>query len=150
MSSIARKIKDAPQPAADERAAARELADRLERVVAGEETLSLRFGTGDAVGLPETATRLFYQVLREMEHGRAVSVQGVDREFTTQEAADYLHVSRPYFIKLLEQGKMKFHTVGAHRRIRFSDLEAYRIIRDREREEAMQALVDQALELGLY
>ena len=150
MSSIARKIEDAPQPEADETAAARDLADRLERVVAGEETLHLRFGNGDAVALPKSATRLFCQVLRELEQGRAVSVQAVDRELTTQEAADYLHVSRPYFIKLLEQGKMKFHTVGAHRRVKFSDLEAYRLIRDREREEAMQALVDQALELGLY
>ena len=52
-----------------------------------------------------------------MGHGQAV--------FTTSEAADILKVSRPYVVKLLEQGKIAFHKVGTHRRIKSADLYAY-------------------------
>ena len=53
----------------------------------------------------------------DMGHGQAV--------LTTSEAADILKVSRPYVVKLLEQGEIAFHKVGTHRRIKSADLYAY-------------------------
>jgi len=31
-------------------------------------------------------------------------------------------VFRPYLIRLLEEGKIRYHLVGSHRRVRVSDL----------------------------
>ena len=70
-------------------------------------------------------------------------------ELTTQEAADYLNVSLPFLITLLEQGKIPFHLAGAHRRIRFRDLEAFRKFAEDARNAVMDELADQAQGLGL-
>ena len=53
----------------------------------------------------------------DMGHGQAV--------LTTSEAADIMKVSRPFVVKLLEQGAIAFHKVGTHRRIKSADLYAY-------------------------
>jgi len=68
---------------------------------------------------------------------------------TTQEAARFLNVSRPYVIGLLKANKMPCHKVGAHRRIRFEDLVRYKEDRKIVSDKAIHALVDQAQELEL-
>jgi len=69
---------------------------------------------------------------------------------TTQQAADLLSVSRPYLIKLLENGQIPYHHVGSHRRIRMGDLLDYKGSRDCLRKEHLNAMVRVSESLGLY
>lgn len=99
--------------------------------------------------LPTSALRLLVDILGELALGNAVKVVPVHAELTSQEAADLLNVSRPHLVKMLEEGAIPFTKTGRHRRIRFSDLMAFKLRRDEERQQAMEALVQQAQELGM-
>lgn len=76
--------------------------------------------------LPRQALALLRDLLSEMAQGNAVTIVPTHAELTTQEAANILKVSRPYLIKLLEEGEIAHHKVNKHRRIRFDDLMAYK------------------------
>ena len=104
---------------------------------------------GQELVLPSAVKTLLMHLLTEMSRGNAVTIIPIHAELTTQEAADFLNVSRPYLIALLEKGEIKFHKVGTHRRIKFEDLAAYRHRKDRERDDAMAELTRQAQELGM-
>lgn len=89
------------------------------------------------------------EVIQEMASGKAIMLIPVDAELTTQEAADMLNVSRPYFVRLLDEGKIPFRTVGRYRRVRYEDLLKYQQLAEVKRQAAMDSLVAQAQELGL-
>jgi len=61
----------------------------------------------------------------------------------------FLNVSRPYLVRLLEEGKIPFHKVGTHRRIRFEDVVQYKEQRQKISQDALQRLADQAQELNM-
>ncbi|MBI1313402.1 helix-turn-helix domain-containing protein [bacterium] len=112
--------------------------------------VKLRVGDSDEViTVPAVAVELLAGILTEMAAGNAVTLLPVHAELTTQEAADLLNVSRPYLVRLLEDGKIPFHKAGTHRRILASDLMAYRQEQEADQAAALQELTEEAQELGL-
>jgi len=109
--------------------------------------LLVRLDDGEVLRLPKAATDLLYHLLKEMAKGNAVTLIPVHAELTTQETADYLNVSRPYLVRLLEEGKIPYRMVGTHRRVKFADLENYRLKSEEARRLAAEELTNQAQEL---
>ena len=130
-----------------------ELAATASRALAAKQTtddgLRVRLDDGQELLLPKAATRLLSHLLTEMAQGNAVTLIPVHAELTTQEAADFLNISRPHLISLLEKGDIEFHKVGTHRRVKFVAIEAYRKRFEVEARKAMDELAQEAQELGM-
>jgi len=101
------------------------------------------------IELPTAALRMLLNILTELSEGNAVKIVPIHAELTTQEAADLLNVSRPHVVKLLEQGHIKFHKVGKHRRVLYTDVLAYQQQQKQISIEAMSELMSQAQALGM-
>jgi excisionase family DNA binding protein len=103
----------------------------------------------ETIAVPASALRLFLHLLTEMAQGNAVTLIPTHAELTTQQAADLLNVSRPYVVKLLDEGKIPCRTVGKYRRVRFDDLMAYKRKDDEARAKVLDQLTAEAQELGM-
>jgi excisionase family DNA binding protein len=106
-------------------------------------------GEEETIELPAGAVNLLHAMLEHMASGHAIAIVPQNAELTTQEAADFLNVSRPFVVQLLEQKKLPYRLVGAHRRIRFEDVLHYKENIDAERRKALDQLVAEAQELKM-
>jgi excisionase family DNA binding protein len=141
-------------PTEQETAIAKESSRRLAHLLASVQEFRVqprRAGKpGKPVTLPMPAVRLLAQILAQMAKGNAVSLIPIHVELTTQRAANLLNVSRPFLVKLLEEGKLPYRKVGTHRRVRFSDILLFKDRNEAARRAALEKLVaeGQALEMG--
>lgn len=101
------------------------------------------------VEVPVTALKLFVDILEEMADGNSVSLVTVQQELTTQEAADILNVSRPFFVQLVEEGKIPFRKVGSKRRVFAKDVLAFKKKSEKERLKVLERLSAQAQKLNM-
>lgn len=69
----------------------------------------------ESLTVPRGAVELLARILAHMAAGQGVSVVPSNAEFTTQQAADMLNVSRPFLIGLLDGGDIEYRKVGKHR-----------------------------------
>jgi excisionase family DNA binding protein len=73
-----------------------------------------------------------------------------DAELTTQEAAELLNVSRPYIVRLMDEGAIPSHWVGKDdRRAKYQDVLTYKQDHKRSRLAALDRLSALDQELGL-
>ncbi len=101
------------------------------------------------VPLPARAVRLIHELLEAMAEREPFSVIPHAAELTTQQAADYLGVSRPFLTGLIDRNEIKHRMVGRHRRIRFADLLEYERRSAAARERALAEMAEEARKLDL-
>lgn len=130
--------------AEEARAALRALAGVSKKKVRTVQVRPEGEGGGVSVTVPREAFDLFLEILGQMANGNAVTIVPVHAELTTQQAADLLNVSRPFLVKLLEQGNIPSRKVGAHRRIRAEDLVAYKQRHEARRKAVLDELTAEA------
>ena len=104
----------------------------------------------DPVELPPSVVRILAEVLDHARRGQPVRVVADDEEITTGQAAEILHVSRPYLVGLVDRGAIPSRKVGARRRVRLVDVLLYREVDQARRLRAIRDLAAEAQELGLY
>ena len=144
MSDIATLV---PEPADTELAAS--ALRGLDAALGTEGPVRLRLGgQSGEVEVPRSALAALAQVLDSFAHGEGVTVVPAQAELTTQQAADALHVSRPFLIGLLDAGQIEYRTVGTHRRVKAASLIRYLREDDARRQAAADALSAEARELG--
>lgn len=125
-------------------------AETLRQIVAsqikedGETVINIANENGETqpITLSPALARSFLDVLRLVSSGRGFQLIPLDTQLTTQQAADLLNVSRPHLIKVLERDNIPFEKVGRHRRIKASDLLAYKEKRDAKRDAALADMAE--------
>ena len=103
----------------------------------------------ETVSIPLSAFQLLADILTEMSKGNAVTFIPIHAELTTQQAADFLNVSRPFVVKLVEDKKLPCHKVGTHRRILFQDLVEFKQKTNGDRAKTLEELAKQAQDLDM-
>jgi excisionase family DNA binding protein len=101
------------------------------------------------IELPPQALRAIADLLGLMGQQQPVMLIPQKHELTTQEAAGFLNVSRPYVIKQIEEGSLKCRKVGRHRRVEFQELMRFQQMQQQKSEDALQRLTDLSQEFGL-
>lgn len=146
-------INELYQPTEQESLLAQVSSRQISRLISNQSEIPIQFveakSNQETIRLPATALRLLLEILSEMAEGNAVTLIPVHAEITTQQAADFLNVSRPFLVGLLESGEIPFRKVGTHRRVRFEDLKAYKNGIDQKRLNTLSELTKQAQELDM-
>lgn len=152
------KVPDVLEPAASEKEA--EMAKVAQRclMTALDHSKARRIALVDENGkvsdapvleLPPQALRFFADMLGMMARQQPIVLMPQKHELTTQEAAAFLNVSRPFVIKEIEAGRLKCRKVGRHRRVEIQELQRYQQAQRDASERALQELADMAQESGM-
>ena len=121
----------------------------LERMLLGEVRPVLLTESGDVIELPKALNDLFVSVVQAMKQKQAVFLMHEDEAFTTQAAANFLGMSRQFFVRMLDEGELPFHHVGTHRRVFFKDLITYQRKRSERRKGALDKMTEEVVAAGL-
>lgn len=98
--------------------------------------VTLAFPDGTTVALPASLVDLVRSTAGELARGRGVTLLPADTTVTPAEAAELLGLSRPFVVRLLDDGVIASERLPAsrHRRIRLDDILAFAAQREQHRE----------------
>jgi excisionase family DNA binding protein len=122
---------------------------RLAKVARRQPGEIWKVGAGMESRLPKVAASALAEIFERMASGGTFNLVPADRAVTTQEAADHLGMSRQYLVRLLDAKALPSHKVGSHRRVKFADLQAYAVSRDKRRRAAVDEMVKLSQRTGL-
>lgn len=114
------------------------------------ESMTISSVDGGHMVLPRAVFDALRDVVTAMAQGQAVIIAPVHQLLTTQQAADLLGISRPTFVKLLDEGKIPYERPGRHRRVRLVDVLDYRNHRSIQRRAALDRMVEITEQSGMY
>lgn len=131
-----------------DREAAGRIAQRLRRPSEHAELL-VRLHSGAVERLPSGFAEFIASVLEEVAAGHTVALVVEAEEVSTSVAAELLGVSRPHVVKLIDTGTLPARMAGTHRRVRMTDLVAYKRLVDR-RHAFLDEIAGEAQQARLY
>jgi excisionase family DNA binding protein len=105
---------------------------------------------GESIELPASVFYVLERVAEVLARGDSITIVPVNREVTTQQAADLLNVSRQYLVRLLDEGRIAFRKTGKHRRLRIEDVLKFKDERDKDRRAGLRELSQMTQEFGGY
>lgn len=107
-------------------------------------------GVSHPVQMPVSALRFLVDVLTALGDGNTVKLVPIHAELTTQEGGDLLNISRPTFVKLLDDGLIPFTLAGNRRKVKYADIQSYKEKLETNRLATLEKLsaLDQDLGLG--
>lgn len=92
--------------------------------------------------LPKEIYHVLVDVVSALSRGQAVSIVPQNTRLTTREAADFLGVSRPTLVRLLDEGRISYEQPSRHRYVLLTDLLGYRASRRHARREALAEMTE--------
>jgi excisionase family DNA binding protein len=128
----------------------REELDRLSEMLLDRDRPALRGREGFEIELPDPIFHVLVHVVRSMRKGQTILLMPEDETFTTQAAANFLGVSRPFLVKLLEDGQIPFFNAGSHRKVALKDLITYADRRSQARINFLDDMTEKLSEADLY
>jgi excisionase family DNA binding protein len=104
---------------------AEQLINELEDEIETNGDMTLTSASGKQYQLPSKLFDVLQFIGMNLAKGHGVTVVPRETKLTSQDAADFLGISRPTLVKILDSGKIPFEKVGRHRRVTLDNLLRY-------------------------
>lgn len=141
---------DIQAPTVEEREEAKRSSDALSPLIGASVKISVTSSDNKEVLVPPSTLKLIVTILENVAEGRSVTVVPTKEDYTTQEAADFLGVSRTFLLdELIKKGVLPYRKVGNRRKIPMSALVEYHDKNRAARQTAIDEMVALDEEMGI-
>lgn len=93
---------------------------------------------------------IFRRLADDFKNGRPVGIVSLEKVFTTQQAADFIGVSRPTLIALLDQYRIPYSLVGTHRRIEFQAIQSLQVMMKQRQRDLLDQIHQEGQDSGEF